>query len=75
MSWTGGEFSCARGVAAATTGEAGDAPGRTMNVIDMSVIHELSDLVEMTAADDKVRGVVITSGKDTFCAGADLTRH
>lgn len=50
-----------------------DAPGRSMNVIDMAAIQELSDLVEKTTADDKVKGVVITSGKDTFCAGADLT--
>ena len=50
-----------------------DAPGRSMNVIDLATIQELSELVEQTTADDKVKGVVITSGKDTFCAGADLT--
>jgi 3-hydroxyacyl-CoA dehydrogenase/enoyl-CoA hydratase/3-hydroxybutyryl-CoA epimerase len=49
-----------------------DAPGRAMNVIDMAVIEELSAIVEKTTADDTVKGVVITSGKDTFCAGADL---
>ena len=50
-----------------------DAPGRSMNVIDLATIQELSELVEKTTADDRVKGVVITSGKDTFCAGADLT--
>ena len=50
-----------------------DAPGRSMNVIDIATIQELSDLVEKTTADETVKGVVITSGKDTFCAGADLT--
>jgi 3-hydroxyacyl-CoA dehydrogenase/enoyl-CoA hydratase/3-hydroxybutyryl-CoA epimerase len=50
-----------------------DAAGRSMNVIDMALIGELSDLVEKLAADAAVKGVVITSGKDTFCAGADLT--
>jgi 3-hydroxyacyl-CoA dehydrogenase/enoyl-CoA hydratase/3-hydroxybutyryl-CoA epimerase len=50
-----------------------DSPGRSMNVIDIAVIQELSDLVEKTSGDDKIKGVVITSGKDTFCAGADLT--
>ncbi|MGV3633640.1 MAG: FAD-dependent oxidoreductase [Pseudorhodoplanes sp.] len=50
-----------------------DAPERSMNVIDIATIQEMSDLVEKTTADDKVKGVVITSGKDTFCAGADLT--
>lgn len=50
-----------------------DAPGRSMNVIDVAAITELAELVEKTTADDKVKGVVITSGKETFCAGADLT--
>ena len=48
-------------------------PGRTMNVIDAAVREELSAIVEELAADDAVKGAVITSGKDTFCAGADLT--
>ena len=50
-----------------------NAPGRTMNVIDMTVIEELSAIVEELAIDGAVKGVVIASGKDTFCAGADLT--
>src|SRR3954464_3811305 len=50
-----------------------DAPGRTMNVIDLKVIEELSDIVEKVAADAAIKGAVITSGKETFCAGADLT--
>jgi 3-hydroxyacyl-CoA dehydrogenase/enoyl-CoA hydratase/3-hydroxybutyryl-CoA epimerase len=50
-----------------------NAPGRTMNVIDMTVIEELSAIVEELATDGAVKGAVITSGKDTFCAGADLT--
>jgi 3-hydroxyacyl-CoA dehydrogenase/enoyl-CoA hydratase/3-hydroxybutyryl-CoA epimerase len=50
-----------------------DAPGRSMNVIDIASIQELADLVEKTTADGKIKGIVITSGKDTFCAGADLT--
>src|SRR5580658_6164143 len=50
-----------------------NSPGRTMNVIDAAVLAELSALVEELAANAAVKGVVITSGKDTFCAGADLT--
>jgi 3-hydroxyacyl-CoA dehydrogenase/enoyl-CoA hydratase/3-hydroxybutyryl-CoA epimerase len=50
-----------------------DAPGSTMNLIDMTMIAELSAIVEELATDGAVKGVVITSGKDTFCAGADLT--
>jgi 3-hydroxyacyl-CoA dehydrogenase/enoyl-CoA hydratase/3-hydroxybutyryl-CoA epimerase len=50
-----------------------NSPGRTMNVIDAAVLAELSALVEELTANAAVKGVVITSGKDTFCAGADLT--
>ena len=50
-----------------------DMPGRSMNVIDLQVIAELRDIVEKVAADPAIKGVVITSGKDTFSAGADLT--
>ena len=50
-----------------------DMPGRSMNVIDMGVITELSAFVEKIATDPGIKGAVITSGKDTFCAGADLT--
>src|SRR5256885_16083476 len=49
-----------------------DAPGRSMNVIDLKVIEELSGIVEKVATDAAIKGVVITSGKDSFCAGADL---
>lgn len=50
-----------------------DMPGRSMNVIDVSVITELAGIVEKVATDAAIKGAVITSGKDTFCAGADLT--
>ncbi len=46
---------------------------RTMNLIDMTLIAELSAIVEQLAADAEVNGAIITSGKDTFCVGADLT--
>jgi 3-hydroxyacyl-CoA dehydrogenase/enoyl-CoA hydratase/3-hydroxybutyryl-CoA epimerase len=50
-----------------------NAPGRSMNVIDLGVIEELSGIVENLTSDAEVKGAVITSGKETFCAGADLT--
>jgi 3-hydroxyacyl-CoA dehydrogenase/enoyl-CoA hydratase/3-hydroxybutyryl-CoA epimerase len=50
-----------------------DSPGRSMNVIDLKVIEELSAIVEQVAADPAIKGAVITSGKDTFSGGADLT--
>src|SRR5258708_6668616 len=50
-----------------------NVPDRSMNVITLQGIDELSAIVERLAADADVKGVVITSGKETFCAGADLT--
>ena len=50
-----------------------DMPERSMNVINLTVIEELGAIVEKVAADAATKGAVITSGKDTFCAGADLT--
>ena len=49
-----------------------DNPGRSMNVIDLSVMAELGAILDAVVADAAVKGVVITSGKETFCAGADL---
>jgi 3-hydroxyacyl-CoA dehydrogenase / enoyl-CoA hydratase / 3-hydroxybutyryl-CoA epimerase len=57
------------GIATATW----DSPGRSMNVIDLEVIDELSQIVEKVASDDAIKGCVITSGKDSFSGGADLT--
>jgi 3-hydroxyacyl-CoA dehydrogenase / enoyl-CoA hydratase / 3-hydroxybutyryl-CoA epimerase len=50
-----------------------DMPEKSMNVIDESVIEELGQIIEATTADDKVKGVVITSGKESFSGGADLS--
>src|ERR1044071_8762126 len=50
-----------------------DMPGKTMNVIDSSVMDELDTLVGKVAGDAAIKGVVVTSGKDTFGGGADLT--
>jgi len=44
-----------------------------MNVLDATVLDELAAIVEQVAADAAIKGVVIASGKDSFCAGADLT--
>jgi 3-hydroxyacyl-CoA dehydrogenase/enoyl-CoA hydratase/3-hydroxybutyryl-CoA epimerase len=48
-------------------------PGRSMNVIDAKVMEELEAIVEKVASDAAIKGAVVTSGKDTFCGGADLT--
>ena len=43
-----------------------------MNVIDAKVMEELAAIVEKVATDAAIKGAVLTSGKDAFCAGADL---
>jgi len=50
-----------------------DMAGRSMNVIDAGVIEELGSLVDKVTADAGIKGAVITSGKEAFCGGADLT--
>jgi 3-hydroxyacyl-CoA dehydrogenase / enoyl-CoA hydratase / 3-hydroxybutyryl-CoA epimerase len=37
------------------------------------VMEELAAIVEKVATDAAIKGAVLTSGKDAFCAGADLT--
>jgi 3-hydroxyacyl-CoA dehydrogenase/enoyl-CoA hydratase/3-hydroxybutyryl-CoA epimerase len=50
-----------------------DIPGKSMNVLDTQTIEELGAIVDQTTADAAVKGVVITSGKEAFSAGADLS--
>ena len=59
----------ADGVALATW----DMPGRSMNVVTPEVMDELNQIVDAVVADAAIKGCVITSGKDTFSGGADLT--
>lgn len=50
-----------------------DCPNRSMNVLNPEVIGDLSSAVEHIIGDPALRGCVITSGKDSFSSGADLT--
>src|ERR1700747_3764332 len=50
-----------------------DIPGRSMNVLDETTITELDEIVKQTTTDPAVKGVVVTSGKEAFSAGADLS--
>ena len=50
-----------------------DMPGRSMNVLNQEVIGEIGQFVEQVASDPAIKGAVITSGKDGFAGGADLT--
>ncbi|HEX2139837.1 MAG TPA: 3-hydroxyacyl-CoA dehydrogenase NAD-binding domain-containing protein, partial [Woeseiaceae bacterium] len=49
-----------------------DLEDRPMNVMTPEFLADLAAAVERVATDDAVRGAVITSGKDSFMAGADL---
>ncbi|MHA6347390.1 3-hydroxyacyl-CoA dehydrogenase NAD-binding domain-containing protein [Roseivivax sp. CAU 1761] len=49
-----------------------DCPGKTMNVLSLEAAHELDRLVDEALGDSAVKGIVITSGKDSFAAGMDL---
>jgi 3-hydroxyacyl-CoA dehydrogenase / enoyl-CoA hydratase / 3-hydroxybutyryl-CoA epimerase len=50
-----------------------DMPGRSMNVIDQSVMTELGEVIDKVTNDAAIKGAVVTSGKDSFGGGADLT--
>src|SRR5438045_7702998 len=50
-----------------------DMPDRSMNVINTSVMEEISAILDRVTGEAAIKGAVVTSGKDTFCAGADLT--
>ena len=50
-----------------------DSPGRSMNVLDAQVVEELGRIVEQIAGDAAIKGAVVTSGKEGFSGGADLT--
>lgn len=50
-----------------------DMPGRSMNVFTEEAMRELNAIVDHVAADAAIKGAVITSGKDTFSGGADIT--
>ncbi len=50
-----------------------DMPDRSMNVFDEGVLEELDRIVDQVAADPAVKGAVLTSGKESFSGGADLT--
>ncbi|WP_394177608.1 3-hydroxyacyl-CoA dehydrogenase NAD-binding domain-containing protein [Yoonia maritima] len=49
-----------------------DVQGKSMNVMSMEAWPVLDGLVDDALADDAVKGIVITSGKDTFAGGMDL---
>ena len=49
-----------------------DMPGKTMNVFSAGLMDALDALMDRVDGDPAVRSVVVTSGKPSFLAGADL---
>jgi 3-hydroxyacyl-CoA dehydrogenase/enoyl-CoA hydratase/3-hydroxybutyryl-CoA epimerase len=49
-----------------------DVPGKSMNVLTREAFAVVEELVDQALADDAVKGIVITSGKDSFAGGMDL---
>ena len=49
-----------------------DVKEKSMNVLSLEGWDELDACVDAALADDAVKGVIITSGKDTFAGGMDL---
>ncbi|NGO52128.1 3-hydroxyacyl-CoA dehydrogenase NAD-binding domain-containing protein [Allomesorhizobium camelthorni] len=48
-------------------------PDKSMNVFTEEVMDELDKIVDQVASDAAIKGAVITSGKESFSGGADLT--
>jgi 3-hydroxyacyl-CoA dehydrogenase / enoyl-CoA hydratase / 3-hydroxybutyryl-CoA epimerase len=49
-----------------------DMPGRAMNVFSEELMDALEEIINRVDADPELTSVVITSGKSSFLAGADL---
>lgn len=47
--------------------------GRSMNVLTEEAMEEYISIVERIGSDEAVKGAILTSGKDTFSGGADLS--
>ncbi|MDA9513046.1 3-hydroxyacyl-CoA dehydrogenase [Bradyrhizobium sp. CCBAU 11430] len=47
--------------------------GRSVNVLDQTSIDELEEIVEQTTTDTSVKGIVITSGKEAFSDGSEIS--
>ncbi|MCP5432355.1 MAG: enoyl-CoA hydratase/isomerase family protein [Alphaproteobacteria bacterium] len=50
-----------------------DMPGRSMNVLSAASLKDLETAIGAISGDASVKGVVLTSGKPAFLAGADLS--
>ena len=49
-----------------------DTIGKSMNVLSRDAMADLNGMIDDCLADDAVKGVIITSAKDSFAGGMDL---
>ena len=49
-----------------------DQPGKSMNVVSPEFVSEFETAIERAAGDASAKGIIVTSGKSSFVAGADL---
>ena len=49
-----------------------DVPGKSMNVLTREAFDLVEGFLDDALADDAVKGIVMTSGKDSFAGGMDL---
>ena len=49
-----------------------DVKSKSMNVLSREAFGDIEAMIDKALADDAVKGVVVTSGKDTFAGGMDL---
>jgi 3-hydroxyacyl-CoA dehydrogenase/enoyl-CoA hydratase/3-hydroxybutyryl-CoA epimerase len=62
------KYSVADGIATLTL----DNADESVNLVSPEFIAEFTEVVDMVATDDAVTGAIVTSGKPSFMAGADL---
>ena len=51
-----------------------DMPGRSMNVLNEELTGPFADAIQKIENDASIKGVIITSGKKEFLAGADIDK-
>ncbi|MGI9395195.1 MAG: 3-hydroxyacyl-CoA dehydrogenase NAD-binding domain-containing protein [Boseongicola sp.] len=49
-----------------------DVPGKSMNVLTREAFSLVDEFIEQALGDENVKGIVVTSGKETFAGGMDL---
>ena len=51
-----------------------DMPGRSMNVLNDELTTPFVDALGRIESEDSIKGVIVTSGKKEFLAGADIEK-